>query len=48
MPGILQGIGLQALNRQASRREYDLKINWQFTTKDARIKLQRLYPTLFS
>ncbi|MBM3405198.1 MAG: IS630 family transposase, partial [Bacteroidetes bacterium] len=22
------------------------KINWQFTTKDARIKLNRLYPSL--
>ena len=22
------------------------KINWQFTTKDARIKLKRLYPTI--
>ena len=22
------------------------KINWQFTTDDARIKLKRLYPTL--
>ena len=22
------------------------KINWQFTTNDARIKLKRLYPTL--
>jgi len=24
------------------------KINWQFTAKDARIKLLRLYPTLQS
>jgi len=22
------------------------KVNWQFTTEDARIKLSRLYPTL--
>ena len=22
------------------------KVNWQFTTKDARIKLKRLYPTM--
>jgi len=22
------------------------KVNWQFTTKDARIKLKRLYPTI--
>jgi hypothetical protein len=24
------------------------KVNWQFTTKDARVKLKRLYPTLVS
>ena len=24
------------------------KVNWQFTTKDARIKLKRLYPTTSS
>ncbi|MCL2257064.1 MAG: IS630 family transposase, partial [Candidatus Bathyarchaeota archaeon] len=23
-----------------------VKVNWQFTTKDARIKLKRLYPTI--
>jgi F0F1-type ATP synthase delta subunit len=28
------------------RNNVDAKINWQFTTKDARIKLRRLYPTL--
>jgi len=22
------------------------KVNWQFTTKDARIKLSKLYPTI--
>ncbi len=27
------------------RNNLDAKINWQFTTKDARIKLRRLYPT---
>jgi hypothetical protein len=28
------------------RNNKQRKINWQFTTKDARIKLKRLYPTL--
>lgn len=30
------------------RNNRDAKINWQFTTADARIKLARLYPTLDS
>ena len=29
-----------------SRNNMKAKINWQFTTKDARIKLRRLYPKL--
>jgi len=28
------------------RNNLDAKVNWQFTTKKARIKLRRLYPTL--
>jgi len=31
---------------QENRNNKKAKINWQFTTKDARIKLKRLYPTL--
>lgn len=31
---------------QNHRNNMNAKINWQFTTKDARIKLKRLYPTL--
>ena len=31
---------------QKYRNNMDAKINWQFTTNDARIKLKRLYPTL--
>ena len=31
---------------QKRRNNMNAKINWQFTTKDARIKLKRLYPTL--
>ena len=30
------------------RNNKNAKVNWQFTTKDARIKLSRLYPTLES
>lgn len=31
---------------QRHRNNMNAKINWQFTTKKARIKLKRLYPTL--
>jgi hypothetical protein len=31
---------------QEHRNNKGAKVNWQFTTKDARIKLKRLYPTL--
>ena len=30
------------------RNEKTVKVNWQFTTKDARTKLKRLYPTIES
>ena len=33
---------------QENRNNIDSKINWQFTTKDSRVKLKRLYPTLHS
>ncbi len=33
---------------QKARNNKQAKVNWQFTTKDARIKLSRLYPTLDS
>ena len=33
---------------QKQRNNMNAKINWQFTTKDALIKLKRLYPTLHS
>ena len=36
----------EVLARQESRNAAPAKINWQFTTADARIKLRRLYPTL--
>ena len=31
---------------QASRDSIQARVNWQFTTDDARVKLKRLYPTL--
>lgn len=31
---------------QVSRNSKNNKINWRFTTKDARIKLKRLYPSI--
>lgn len=31
---------------QATRNQAHMKVDWQFTTADARIKLKRLYPTL--
>ena len=30
---------------QKSRNNKNAKINWQFTTEDARVKLKRLYPS---
>nr|WP_181374849.1 IS630 family transposase [Polaromonas sp. H6N] len=33
---------------QARRDHLQAKVNWQFTTKDARVKLKRLYPTTSS
>ena len=31
---------------QAQRNAHNVRVDWRFTTKDARIKLKRLYPTL--
>ena len=33
---------------QACRDNLQAKVNWQFATTDARIKLKRLYPTVES
>jgi len=32
---------------ESARNGMSAKVNWQFTTEDARIKLNRLYPTLY-
>jgi len=31
---------------EIARNEQQGKVNWQFTTRDARVKLRRLYPEL--
>jgi hypothetical protein len=33
---------------QKFRNNKNAKVNWQFTTPEARVKLTRLYPTLYS
>jgi transposase len=33
---------------QFNRNNKNSKINWQFTTKDARIKLKKLYPSIYA
>jgi len=32
---------------QYHRNNMNAKINWQFTTKDARVKLKKLYPSIY-
>lgn len=44
--------GIEVVRKESSawqeyRNNKGAKVNWQFTTKDARIKLRRLYPTLY-
>lgn len=38
----------QVAQYQAARNKKEVKIDWQFTTKDARVKLKRLYPSVIS
>ena len=33
---------------QVLRDNLQAKVNWQFTTKDARVRIKRLYPTTSS
>ena len=33
---------------ETHRNNKDAKINWQFTTQDARVKLKKLYPSIYS
>ena len=51
MKGAQRIDNIEALRRQThawekSRDEAKVKVNWQFTTTDARTKLRRLYPSL--
>ena len=39
-------VGKEARARQEFGNNKNAKVNWQFTTENARIKLSRLYPTL--
>ena len=39
-------VSREVLAWQEHRNNKNAKVNWQFTTEDARIKLSRLYPTL--
>jgi predicted AAA+ superfamily ATPase len=40
-------VKMQTKAWQEERNNRNAKINWQFTTDDARIKLKRLYPSCF-
>ena len=42
----LQVLRAEVAAWQASRDRIQAKVNWQFTTNDARVKLKRLCPTL--
>jgi len=44
----IEGVRKEIWAWQNSRNNKKAKVNWQFTTKDARTKLSRLYPTLDS
>ena len=52
--GIAKRVGTQAAlekqieSYQTKRNARQRKVNWQFTTKDARVKLKRLYPSIES
>ena len=42
----IEVVSKEVLAWQKYRNNKNAKVNWQFTTEDARIKLSRLYPTL--
>ena len=42
----IKAVRKEVLAWQESRNNKNAKVDWQFTTEDARIKLSRLYPTL--
>jgi len=44
----IEEVEREATAWQVHRNNKDAKVNWQFTTDDARIKLSKLYPTIDS
>ena len=44
--GNVSDVKKEVLAWQKARNTNKAKVNWQFTTKDARVKLKRLYPPL--
>ena len=42
----IETVRKEAVAWQDTRNNKNAKVNWQFTTADARVKLSRLYPTL--
>lgn len=42
----IESVREESIAWQKDRNNKTVKINWQFTTKDARIKLKRLYPSI--
>ena len=44
--GNVSDVKKEVLAEQKARNTNKAKVNWQFTTKDARVKLKRLYPPL--
>ena len=44
----IETVRKEAVAWQDNRNNKNAKVNWQFTTADARVKLSRLYPTLKS
>ena len=42
----IEVVSKEVLAWQKYRNNKNAKVNWQFTTEDARIKLSWLYPTL--
>lgn len=43
--GSMEKLGAEVAAWQSHRDQIHAKVNWQFTTEDARVKLKRLYPT---
>jgi len=44
----IEKVRREVLACQAHRNNLESRVNWQFTTENARIKLARLYPTIDS